>query len=398
MSGSNPCAAARQLDSSSSDNGKAPKCVDVTGLYVMGDEDLAFVMLGMATISMLFPLTVSLVLFSTPALRSNVIFALTLAATLCTIVFFALSLTSWLRTSYQLDLSAPLVRRNSQEIVRRLFQQFLPWLWDFVLFLKLTAFYPRSIYTAAWHRWAILSVPLIAKFRLPLDIASFAITVQLIVVPISNKLRFGARQQLERRFYFASILMRLLDNIATASLLIYKSISFYRRRSVALGPSARRVRLLVESLFMSFVGIVPIQIALAVYYGRLVIQNDTSARDKADLLILVDLALESVFGIFGTVWSSIGATTLMPTHSYSSGSKDSQSRVGRGRRYEGWFLKRSPPATKRSDKGSNEGKHGQQDEQAEKAVPVGRPPRTPMTNSATETLLSIFFVAEDAGR
>jgi len=180
---------------------------------------------------------------------------------------------------------------------RRGFTQLTPWAWSVVLLGKLWAFYPPSMRTRR-HR-LIIRILIVLKFRVLLDITSLITLCGLISV--KHNYTFMATG-----LYFGSVFFDLTDNLIVSTILFKASYDFYKKARLRLSTNSRRIRLIFESIGMTFCGAIPPQLLYGLGLMISFFKPDYFSPAAQWWIPLWMFCSVGIFGILSTTWSSIG--------------------------------------------------------------------------------------------
>ncbi|KAL9937920.1 hypothetical protein V8E36_003465, partial [Tilletia maclaganii] len=179
---------------------------------------------------------------------------------------------------------------------RRFFTQVSPWAWSVLLLGKLFAFYPRSIRER--RHTVILWILIVLKFRILLDLISLG----LLCGGISKGHGFTV---LATAFYFPSVVLDVLDNLIVSTILFKTSYEFYKKARLRLSTNSRRIRLIFESVGMTFCGAIPPQLLYGIGMMISFFKPDYFSSSQQYWVALWMFSSLGIFGILSTTWSSI---------------------------------------------------------------------------------------------
>ncbi|KAK0558921.1 hypothetical protein OC844_004783 [Tilletia horrida] len=239
---------------------------------------------------------------------------------------------------------------------RRFFTLITPWSWTLVLLGKLFAFYPRTIRQR--KHVVLLSVLVALKFRVFLDIVSIGLLCGGINVK-DGRQRFANASKIT---YFCSVCLDLVDSIIVTTCLLRTSFEFYKKARLRMSTNSRKIRLIFESIGMTFIGAIPPQIVYAFGLVIFVAKPHLVTPSAQYWVVLWNFASLGIFGVLSTVYSSIGNVPAIMASRHAS------------------------PAQSGARADANAGRP---------SVEGGAGPgagTAPIEMEPTETLLSIFFI------
>ena len=248
--------------------------------------------------AVLVPISLVYVLFSTPRSRRQPIFWIQSLALLLAMAQAAVEV-----ASYHVDIDTNGLHPPvffTLCAARESLKWIVPWLTDCALVFKILYFYPRSLYNRKKQVTmvafpAIIKVPRLVVIAINLVIMCRAFTAQ--ETTWANGLKFQV----------AEIAMQVADNSYCSSILLYKSWRFFSASSNRVSRTARaqrRARHIIESIAMSFVPALCIQIAFLVVQA--IPGNDANRLVEAqNYLFIFNVYISLIFSILATSWSSI---------------------------------------------------------------------------------------------
>ncbi|KAK0558922.1 hypothetical protein OC844_004784 [Tilletia horrida] len=181
--------------------------------------------------------------------------------------------------------------------LRRVFTLITAWSWSLVLLGKFFAFYPPSIRQRK-HR-ILLGVLIVLKARIILDVVSIGILYGGI--GLGKDFTFPSTA-----LYFFSVCLDLADNFIVTTVLLRTSLAFYRKAQLRLSTNGRKIRLLVESIGMTFICAIPPQFIYAVGLIVYMVKPELIEPSAQKWVALWQSTSLGIFGVLSTVYSSIG--------------------------------------------------------------------------------------------
>ncbi|UZJ57344.1 hypothetical protein CBS101457_006664 [Exobasidium rhododendri] len=248
--------------------------------------------------AVLVPIAFVFVLFSTPRSRQTPIFWIQ-----CFALALAMAQAAIETSSYHIDIETnglhPQLFFNLCA-ARESLKWITPWVTDCALVFKILYFYPRTLYSRK-KQVSIGAFP--ALIKVP--------RLVVIIINLVIMCRAFAKQETTwasgLKFQVAEIAMQVADNSYCSSILLYKSWKFYSASSGHVSRTARaqrRARHIVESIAMSFVPALCIQIAFLVVQA---IPGDNAYEllEAQNYLFIFNVYVSLIFSILATSWSSI---------------------------------------------------------------------------------------------